>query len=446
MAPRKTAQAEPADTTPAPTPALAVTVPAVTVLPRRDERAALWAELKRTDPSATQPFKKAGGFSGTQIDPVWRLQRMTEQFGPVGLGWGYDIMDRWREDFTIRDRNGVASDKTSVFVQVRLWYVDEQTGERCYTGPQIGGTEVERATDEVYKMAVTDGIGKCMLQLGLAADIYLGLFDDSKYREESAAYFEAKANPHLQPAAIKKLERELKERVAATDTAEALDDLWRGGAGARIREIGGVDKAAQERLTHLFTAHKQNLLAELEAKEWEAGPSTPPSAAPPPPSADADGWHAFARGVQEILRRADFDGPDALENYWRRVRDRVAELPGVGEVYRTREGVPVEGAALHDAIVALYGRAEECLLPAAFEITVPEGIDGVPAGRRKYPNSAVGADELAHDLLRLAQRPGGHAMAGAISKGMGKRVWNDYPAVQAVLREFSERTKAPASA
>lgn len=34
-----------------------------------------WNALKRTDPKATKPFQRAGGFRGTQIDPAWSTLR-----------------------------------------------------------------------------------------------------------------------------------------------------------------------------------------------------------------------------------------------------------------------------------------------------------------------------------------------------------------------------------
>ena len=92
---------------------------------------ALWDQLKRTDPRATKPFTRSGGFRGTQIDPAWRLQRMTERFGPVGQGWGYEQLD-----WTIAER--------MVFICVRVWYRDPDTGEILWTGPQWGGTEMVR--------------------------------------------------------------------------------------------------------------------------------------------------------------------------------------------------------------------------------------------------------------------------------------------------------------
>src|SRR4051812_45241553 len=167
-----------------------------TGLPPRDNLE-FWNALKRTDPKATKPFQRPGGFRGTQIDPTWRLQMMTEAFGPVGKGWGYEQLE-----WTVQER--------MVFVCVRIWYKDAGTGEICWTGPQWGGTEMmrrrrdgsEEPNDEAFKMSITDAVGKCCLQLGLAADVYMGQFDDSKYREESEAYFQARNNPDVQPEAI----------------------------------------------------------------------------------------------------------------------------------------------------------------------------------------------------------------------------------------------------
>src|SRR5690606_9857449 len=94
-----------------------------------DENLRFWNQLKRTDPRATKPFTRAGGFRGTQIDPTWRLQIMTETFGPIGKGWGYEQLD-----WTIAER--------MVFVCVRVWWRDPEDGEIRWTGPQWGGTEM----------------------------------------------------------------------------------------------------------------------------------------------------------------------------------------------------------------------------------------------------------------------------------------------------------------
>ncbi|HSK40198.1 MAG TPA: hypothetical protein VK943_10570, partial [Arenibaculum sp.] len=225
--------------------------------PGGDGNLSIWNQLQRTDPRATKPFTRAGGFRGTQIDPTWRLHMMTEMFGPVGRGWGYEQLE-----WTVVER--------MIFICVRVWYVDPETGEKCWTGPQWGGTEIvrrnrdgtERPDDECFKMSITDAVGKCLLQLGLAADVYLGQFDDSKYREESEAYWNARTNPETQPAAIESFEREIRARLDDVSDLEGLDGLWRSGVGSRLREIGLVDRAAQQRITTLFSQKKAEILRE----------------------------------------------------------------------------------------------------------------------------------------------------------------------------------------
>jgi hypothetical protein len=217
---------------------------------------ALWNRLKRTDPRSTKPFTRSGGFKGTQIDPTWRLQMMTEAFGPVGKGWGYEQLE-----WTVQER--------MVFVCVRIWYKDPETGQVCYTGPQWGGTEMvrrrrdgsEEPNDEAFKMSITDAVGKCCLQLGLAADVYMGQFDDSKYREESEAYFQARNNPDVQPEAIARFEQEIRAKLAKVEDLDGLDELWRSGTAARLRDIGLIDRAAQHRIIAGFSQKKAELLA-----------------------------------------------------------------------------------------------------------------------------------------------------------------------------------------
>ena len=50
----------------------------------------IWDALGKTDPDHTKSFTRAGGFKGTAIKPMWAIKRMTDFFGPCGLGWGPD--------------------------------------------------------------------------------------------------------------------------------------------------------------------------------------------------------------------------------------------------------------------------------------------------------------------------------------------------------------------
>jgi len=143
----------------------------------------IWDQFCRTPADATKQFNK-GGWSGTDINPAYRLKCLTELFGPQGTGWGWTIHERWREAWPSRVKVGGQWEDYSAecaFVCLSLWYFDED-GVRHECSPQIGGTECDLAPDEVWKMSITDAIGKCCLALGIAADVYLGQFD-SKYRE-----------------------------------------------------------------------------------------------------------------------------------------------------------------------------------------------------------------------------------------------------------------------
>ncbi len=142
-----------------------------------EENSKLWDKLKTPPEKYTKKFRKAGGFSGTNIDPTWRAQVMTEVFGPVGKGWGWEIQDRWREEYHSEE-----GEAWYVFVQVRVWYLID--GEECWTGPQIGGTDT-RIPDEGYKMAITDALGKCLLSIGVGAAVYLGEFDNKYGRPQA---------------------------------------------------------------------------------------------------------------------------------------------------------------------------------------------------------------------------------------------------------------------
>jgi len=57
----------------------------------------LWEKLHRPPITALKTIK-GGRMSGkTDISPQWRLKVMTETFGPVGIGWKYEIERLWTE-------------------------------------------------------------------------------------------------------------------------------------------------------------------------------------------------------------------------------------------------------------------------------------------------------------------------------------------------------------
>src|ERR1700743_1002400 len=57
------------------------------------ENMRIWEALGKTDPAHTKQFTRSGGFRGTAIKPMWANLRMTEFFGPCGIGWWPDKPD-----------------------------------------------------------------------------------------------------------------------------------------------------------------------------------------------------------------------------------------------------------------------------------------------------------------------------------------------------------------
>ena len=143
-----------------------------------------WTELGRTDPKHTKPFTRAGGFKGTATKPIWIEYRLTEHFGPCGVGWGCD-----EPAFTLVP----AADEILVFCTVAAWYIDDGKRATLYG---VGGDKVLvkqqsglRSDDEAYKKAFTDALGNAFKHVGSGADVHMGLFDDSKYVSEMKREF-----------------------------------------------------------------------------------------------------------------------------------------------------------------------------------------------------------------------------------------------------------------
>jgi hypothetical protein len=141
-----------------------------------------WAELFSTDPKQTKPFQRAGGFRGTAIKPLWNVMRLTEHFGPMGVGWGTE-----EPQFKLVE----TTNEIAVYCIVKCWYKDIDIGGNEKLGflYGVGGDKVaqQRANsglftdDEAFKKAYTDAIANAFVRLGVSADVHLGLFEDVKY-------------------------------------------------------------------------------------------------------------------------------------------------------------------------------------------------------------------------------------------------------------------------
>lgn len=129
--------------------------------------------IARTVPDEAKKAIAAGRLKGfTDINPMWRIKRLTEMFGPCGFGWWYEITDKQ----IVADE--VTNQKVAV-VDILLFYADPATGEASRGIPGTGGSSFlanekngPYLSDECFKMALTDAISVAAKAIGIGADVY----------------------------------------------------------------------------------------------------------------------------------------------------------------------------------------------------------------------------------------------------------------------------------
>ena len=121
------------------------------------------------------------------INPMWRIKAMTEQFGVCGIGWKYVITKQWTETFGSEVK---AYCNIDLFIKVNGEWSDaiQGTGGSSEVSMESKGAYV---SDECYKMALTDALSVAMKALGVAADVYFeagkDIIDiDSKYATQDS--------------------------------------------------------------------------------------------------------------------------------------------------------------------------------------------------------------------------------------------------------------------
>lgn len=131
----------------------------------------------QTTPKEAQKTIAAGRLKGfTDINPMWRIKALTETFGPCGIGWWFEILDK---------RLNEADGEIKAFVDINLFYVYEgQTSKPLFgSGGASFVSKYENGiyvSDECFKMALTDAIGSACKLLGMSGDIYFAN-DKTKY-------------------------------------------------------------------------------------------------------------------------------------------------------------------------------------------------------------------------------------------------------------------------
>ncbi len=133
----------------------------------------LWLALA---PSDMKYLKKVafGSRKFTSIDPQYQIMKMTEKFGPVGVGWGYNV------EYDYPSTNDVVL----IVAKVSIW----TTLPENIFGPIAGSKtfwhkDMKRPAEDAGKMALTDALTKGLSHLGCDADVFLGKHDN-KYNAD----------------------------------------------------------------------------------------------------------------------------------------------------------------------------------------------------------------------------------------------------------------------
>lgn len=138
----------------------------------------IYTALMNTDESAKKTIG-GGRLKGfTDINPMYRIKKLTELFGPVGFGWYTEIIDRWTEECP-------ATGEVAAMIKINLYVKYNGEWSRPIVG--VGGSYLVAKekngpflSDEAYKMAYTDAISIACKALGMCHDVYYSK-DRTKY-------------------------------------------------------------------------------------------------------------------------------------------------------------------------------------------------------------------------------------------------------------------------
>ena len=185
-------------------------------------------ERVRSVPKEAKKEIEAGRLKGkNDINPMWRIKKLTEVFGPAGFGWYTEIVRTWTE--------ASESGEMAVFVDIHLFVKkDGEWSKPIYGngGNRLVANEkkyengqqvyVPFLDDDAYKKAYTDAISVAAKALGIGADVYFEK-DITKYDSQPQTV-QQQAQPAAAPVLPKLTSRSAQWKSAVAFTASLKDD------------------------------------------------------------------------------------------------------------------------------------------------------------------------------------------------------------------------------
>lgn len=143
-----------------------------------NENLSIFSQVRTVPEQYLRDFPVSKGKTLTDINPTWRIETLTQLFGPCGKGWFLSDVKFWSEQL---------DGKVMTFCNLNLNIIDPHTHEKWNPIFGHGGNSMSKQGDEAYKCAMTDAISVACKQLGFAADIYYG-HEVTKYDQVMQSY------------------------------------------------------------------------------------------------------------------------------------------------------------------------------------------------------------------------------------------------------------------
>lgn len=202
----------------------------------------------REVPQEAKKTIKGGKLNGfTDINPMWRIKKLTEEFGECGFGWYYEIAEKWKE---------ACGQEVAVFVKINLYIKRNNEWSAPIMG--VGGSkmvqlfkggEVVDFSDEAYKMALTDAISIACKALGMGADVYFAndrtKYDQSHTQPTQQAQSKSKTYTPMEDSQFWAV-IDAYARRKPTKTGGDYRQTWIEMTGAGKNEIAMFDKMVVE--------------------------------------------------------------------------------------------------------------------------------------------------------------------------------------------------------
>lgn len=215
----------------------------------------------RQVPDEAQKPIGAGRLKGyTDINPMWRIKKLTELFGVCGIGWYTDIIRTWLDK---------GEKETVANVEIKLYVKVDGEWSKGISG--IGASKFVNQeskgpydNDECYKCAYTDAMSVACKQLGIGADVYFAK-DTDKYSQFANENEQTPIQPKNESKTASNEVITPQINISYEDALNYMIDC-KLHFGKTLRDVYKTDRASIEQIYKMGTAKLKRAIEVIEAE------------------------------------------------------------------------------------------------------------------------------------------------------------------------------------